>query len=220
MGDSSLLAAVRALCRDRQSAHAVGLINCFHDVSIGLSSNGVTSAWSQPPNDFEFFSDPVTLPSEQLYASPDLNTELVVSSDSSSINQVAAIEPSIAVQDVQVPASSQSTSHYNAFARSVPPTSGGQTLLDRQATVQDTSDGRFRCSEGCPTLYIRVGDCRRHLKKHNGPFYHCEQPDCPMTFYRMDKLCAHMSQRHGLPTPTRASMHHQRRSAATLPRDS
>lgn len=193
-----------------------GPVNCFHEISTERSSNGVTPAWSQPSNDYGFFPDLFTLPCEESYVLPDLNTELAFSSDTSSTKQVVAAEPVIAAEGVQVQASSQMTFHHNAVASSVTPISSRQTSLDRRATVQGTSDSRFRCSEGCPTVYLRVGDCRRHLKKHNGPFYPCEQPNCPMVFYRMDKLCAHMSKGHGLPVPTRATMHRQRRGASAL----
>jgi hypothetical protein len=182
-----------------------GPVNCLHEVSTERSSNGVTPAWSQPSNDYGFFPDLFTLPCEESYVLPDLNTELAFSSDPSSTKQVVAAEPIIAAQGVQVQASSQTTIRHNAVAGSVTPMSSRQT-----------SDSRFRCSEGCPTVYLRVGDCRRHLKKHNGPFYPCEQPNCPMVFYRMDKLCAHMSKGHGVPVPTRATMHRQRRGASAL----
>lgn len=194
-----------------------GLINDFNDISIELPSNEVACASFQPADDCDFFPDLVAFPDEQSFALPDLNTELVGPSELSSIDQVAASEPLIVIQDVQVPASHQFTNSCNVLARSVTPMSSRQTSLKRQATVQGTSDGRFRCSsEECSSVYLRAGDCRRHLKKHNGPFHPCEQPGCPMVFYRMDKLRAHMSRGHRVPSPTRASMHRHRRGATPL----
>lgn len=67
------------------------------------------------------------------------------------------------------------------------------------AIVMKLPEGGFFCSQlGCDTIYLRVGDCRRHLKKHNGPFFVCTQHDCSMEFYRHDKLRAHMMQGHNI----------------------
>lgn len=71
---------------------------------------------------------------------------------------------------------------------------------NEQAVILETTDGKFFCSElGCDATYLRAGDCRRHLKKHNGPFFPCPQRNCDMKFYRHDKLRAHMKQGHGTP---------------------
>ncbi|KAJ8111098.1 hypothetical protein OPT61_g6226 [Boeremia exigua] len=68
-----------------------------------------------------------------------------------------------------------------------------------EAVVLETPDGKFFCSQlGCDATYLRVGDCRRHLKKHNGPFFACDQHGCNMEFYRHDKLRAHLKQGHGV----------------------
>lgn len=56
------------------------------------------------------------------------------------------------------------------------------------AVVMQRDDGVFFCSQvGCDAAYARIGDCRRHLKKHNGAFFYCEQQGCGMEFYRQDK---------------------------------
>ena len=68
-----------------------------------------------------------------------------------------------------------------------------------QAVAMELPDGRFFCSQlGCDAVYLRAGDCRRHLKKHNGPFFPCTQYDCNMEFYRQDKLRAHLKQGHNI----------------------
>lgn len=65
------------------------------------------------------------------------------------------------------------------------------------ACVMESPDGRFFCSQiGCDASYSRVGDCRRHLKTHNGPFFICRESDCDMQFPRRDKLFAHLKQGH------------------------
>jgi hypothetical protein len=67
------------------------------------------------------------------------------------------------------------------------------------AVVLQRSDGLYFCSQlGCDATYSRISDCRRHLKKHNGPFFRCKQRGCGMEFYRFDKLRAHMQQGHRL----------------------
>lgn len=67
------------------------------------------------------------------------------------------------------------------------------------AVVMERPDGKFFCSQlGCDAVYLRPGDCRRHLKMHNGPFFHCDQPRCDMEFYRRDKLRDHLKQRHNI----------------------
>ncbi|KAJ4376999.1 hypothetical protein N0V86_006438 [Didymella sp. IMI 355093] len=82
------------------------------------------------------------------------------------------------------------------------------------AVVLQMSDGLYFCSQlGCDAIYSRIGDCRRHLKKHNGPFFYCEQRGCGMKFYRHDKLRAHMQQGHGVAIPPPGNRRRQRRSA-------
>lgn len=68
-----------------------------------------------------------------------------------------------------------------------------------EAVVMERTDGKFCCSQlGCDAVYVRPGDCRRHLKLHNGPFFPCKQPGCDMKFYRRDKLRDHMKQGHNI----------------------
>ena len=84
-----------------------------------------------------------------------------------------------------------------------------------EAVVMESPYGGFFCSElGCNATYLRVGDCRRHLKKHNGPFFPCTERGCPMEFYRHDKLRAHMKQGHGITVPVPGNRRRQRGVAA------
>jgi hypothetical protein len=55
---------------------------------------------------------------------------------------------------------------------------------------------RFTCSNGCGKSFRRAGDCRRHMLKHGPPKFKCAVIDCDMTFYRADKLRAHLKQGH------------------------
>ncbi|KAJ4335585.1 hypothetical protein N0V87_005979 [Didymella glomerata] len=81
-----------------------------------------------------------------------------------------------------------------------------------QAVVLEIGDGRFLCSEpDCNASYQRKGDCQRHLKKHNGPFFYCDQRGCSMEFYRHDKLRAHMQQGHDIAIPPPGNKRRQRR---------
>lgn len=78
------------------------------------------------------------------------------------------------------------------------PTTTGQNSTG-DTVVMQRDGGLFFCSQiGCDATYPRKGDCRRHLKKHNGPVLDCLQRGCAMKFYRHDKLRAHMQQGHGI----------------------
>jgi hypothetical protein len=52
------------------------------------------------------------------------------------------------------------------------------------------------CPYGCPNTFGRPGEYRRHMKKHNGPFFPCTHPCCGRMFYRQDKLRDHLSKGH------------------------
>jgi hypothetical protein len=74
-----------------------------------------------------------------------------------------------------------------------------EPIKPAEAVVLQLPDGKFFCSQlDCHAVYLRAGDCRRHLKKHNGPFFSCKQPGCDMEFYRHDKLRDHMKQGHNI----------------------
>jgi len=63
----------------------------------------------------------------------------------------------------------------------------------RRRTVQK----RFQCNiDGCTKAYRRVGDCRRHMRKHQAPNLRCVVEGCNMKFDRMDKLRDHVRQGH------------------------
>jgi len=53
-----------------------------------------------------------------------------------------------------------------------------------------------QCPYGCPSTFGRPGEYRRHMKKHNGPFFPCTRPHCGRMFYRQDKLNDHLNQGH------------------------
>ncbi|KAH7075186.1 hypothetical protein FB567DRAFT_185411 [Paraphoma chrysanthemicola] len=46
--------------------------------------------------------------------------------------------------------------------------------------------------------FRRAGDYRRHLKKHDAPLHECILPGCGKTFYRHDKLKAHVGKAHNM----------------------
>ncbi|KAF1924921.1 uncharacterized protein M421DRAFT_401230 [Didymella exigua CBS 183.55] len=94
------------------------------------------------------------------------------------------------------------------------PGAAQQMPITVEVEVRQLDDGVFFCSLGCNATYSRICDCRRHLKKHNGPFFHCNQRGCGMYFYRHDKLRAHMQQCHGVAIPPPGNRRRQRSSAA------
>ena len=53
-----------------------------------------------------------------------------------------------------------------------------------------------RCPYGCTNTFGRPGEYRRHMKKHNGPFYPCTRAHCSKMFYRQDKLRDHLDKGH------------------------
>ena len=60
-----------------------------------------------------------------------------------------------------------------------------------------TVEPRFQCNiDGCTKAYRRVGDCRRHMRKHQAPNLRCVVEGCHMKFDRMDKLRDHVRQGH------------------------
>jgi hypothetical protein len=107
----------------------------------------------------------------------------------------SALESSISPSDfnlVQPVATSQSA--LSALSLPLP-----EPIKPIEAVVMQLPDGKFFCSQlGCEAVYPRAGDCRRHLKKHNGPFFPCTEFDCDMEFYRHDKLRAHLKQGHNI----------------------
>ncbi|KAF1361352.1 hypothetical protein EJ07DRAFT_111722 [Lizonia empirigonia] len=89
-----------------------------------------------------------------------------------------------------------------------------QTPILGNAVVLKATNGRFFCSDlGCDASYALVGDCRRHPKKHNGPFFYCNQYGCNMKFYRNDKLQDHLKKGHGIAVTAAVSRRRQRRTA-------
>ncbi|KAH6867989.1 hypothetical protein BKA58DRAFT_386088 [Alternaria rosae] len=60
-----------------------------------------------------------------------------------------------------------------------------------------TVEPRFQCNiDGCTKAYRRVGDCRRHMRKHQDPTLRCVVEGCNKKFDRMDKLRDHVRQGH------------------------
>jgi hypothetical protein len=56
--------------------------------------------------------------------------------------------------------------------------------------------GPLTCPRGCHGTFGRPGDFRRHMKKHEAPRFRCIFHDCAKTFYRFDKLRAHVQKGH------------------------
>ena len=53
-----------------------------------------------------------------------------------------------------------------------------------------------QCPYGCTGIFSRREEYRRHMKKHNGPFFPCTHPNCGKMFYRQDKLRDHLAKGH------------------------
>ena len=54
----------------------------------------------------------------------------------------------------------------------------------------------LQCHHGCTGTFRRREEYRRHMKKHNGPFFPCTHPNCGKMFYRQDKLRDHLAKGH------------------------
>jgi hypothetical protein len=81
------------------------------------------------------------------------------------------------------------TGPYDPFAGpSIPPAS--------IAAPPAISQERFTCTAGCNKTFGRAGDWRRHMGKHAPPKFNCIIIGCDKTFYRKDKLKAHVRQGH------------------------
>ena len=77
-------------------------------------------------------------------------------------------------------------------ANIIAPPSRASTVVRRR-----TVGPRFQCNiDGCTKSYRRVGDCRRHMRKHQAPNLRCVVEGCNMKFDRMDKLRDHVRQGH------------------------
>ena len=75
-----------------------------------------------------------------------------------------------------------------------PPSASLGAHLGAQHRIIDT---RIRCTApGCSKTFRRVGDCRRHMRKHQAPNLRCVVENCNMKFDRMDKLRDHVRQGH------------------------
>jgi hypothetical protein len=64
------------------------------------------------------------------------------------------------------------------------------------APTTTTNTGSIRCPQGCIETFGRGEELRRHMKKHETPRYKCPIYNCPMTFYRKDKLRDHAQKGH------------------------
>jgi hypothetical protein len=58
--------------------------------------------------------------------------------------------------------------------------------------------GRLNCPHGCPKTFGRPGDYRRHMGKHSSFRFICDAIGCKKTFYRKDKLNAHIRKVHAI----------------------
>jgi uncharacterized C2H2 Zn-finger protein len=63
-------------------------------------------------------------------------------------------------------------------------------------SLQAHVDDHLQCPYGCIDTFGRREEYRRHMKKHDGPFYPC--PHCGKMFYRQDKLRDHLRRGHKL----------------------
>jgi uncharacterized Zn-finger protein len=62
--------------------------------------------------------------------------------------------------------------------------------------LAQVDEQRLRCPKGCKETFLRPGDYRRHMKKHDPPKFKCAIYSCDKTFYRGDKLRDHLKQGH------------------------
>ena len=75
-----------------------------------------------------------------------------------------------------------------------PPNTSSGAHIGAQHRIVDT---RIRCTApGCSKTFRRVGDCRRHMRKHQAPKLNCIVEGCDMKFTRLDKVRDHLRQGH------------------------
>ena len=75
-----------------------------------------------------------------------------------------------------------------------PPNASSGAHVGAQHRIIDT---RIRCTApGCSKTFRRVGDCRRHMRKHQAPKLICIVEGCDMKFTRLDKVRDHLRQGH------------------------
>jgi uncharacterized Zn-finger protein len=85
------------------------------------------------------------------------------------------------------------------FASTTEPPSafaGPSSLPAVIAAPPNVGQERFTCTAGCNKTFGRAGDWRRHMGKHASHKFRCIMIDCDKTFYRKDKLKAHVKQGH------------------------
>jgi hypothetical protein len=66
------------------------------------------------------------------------------------------------------------------------------------AAAPQPSGQNLVCTTCGVATFGRVGEWRRHMKKHGPPSFFCTQAGCTMSFYRKDKLRDHRRQAHGI----------------------
>lgn len=71
-----------------------------------------------------------------------------------------------------------------------------------QAAIPDSV--ATQCPYKCNGTFSRVGEYRRHMKKHAKHCYPCTQAGCGKSFYRNDKLRDHLWQGHQIETRQRS----------------
>ncbi|KAH6867982.1 hypothetical protein BKA58DRAFT_458586 [Alternaria rosae] len=68
--------------------------------------------------------------------------------------------------------------------------------LNNNEVLHATATAPLQCPQGCAGTFRRREEYRRHMKKHNGPFFPCTHPHCSKMFYRQDKLRDHFNKGH------------------------
>ncbi|MCJ1386749.1 hypothetical protein MMC17_009875 [Xylographa soralifera] len=167
--------------------------NPLQDYSIGMDTSLVNSTIQPPP--FGPMSDMFdgTYPTFQGYGIgiPDVTSGAF--QQSSSMENLYDEQPrqgySVGMDtspiDLTVPSPTFSPTLAN-FDRTRPTSS---------ATIAETADGRFKCSNCCDKSFARKGEAQRHIAKHGVPRFSCPVPGClyrKKGFYRRDKLISHM----------------------------
>jgi len=120
----------------------------------------------------------------------------VVSLDSIAQGPTHAVVPQAIHIPVAPPANDSSVMPYGASlqAQHHIPVAPNNPSFNNQ--VQHAAVTGSQCPYGCTGAFGRREEYRRHMKKHNGPFFPCTQPGCGRMFYREDKLRDHLNKGH------------------------
>ncbi|KAF2028317.1 hypothetical protein EK21DRAFT_113952 [Setomelanomma holmii] len=216
-GSLSTLAIPRldvALQLEAQDAAAAAVVACDPSLNI-LSSRQESRIQGDLPSDIESNG---TLGAGLSKGQKSIHNQFIMGATDWTFwddqDVFAAISPLNLSMVTNVPMSTPSATFAGDFSASIYPATDpvspapGHSILIAPhpqptslsvSTSQHHIEARIPCGfPGCNSTFRRVGDCRRHMGKHQAPTFRCITVDCDKTFYRVDKVRDHLRQGHGI----------------------